>query len=1189
MKKSNCEDKNVTPQDVTTEKKQKTCDEKEESVIVKKGNDSTGEPEVKSVAVVKYSAVEVPAAFTRLRCNTDLNLPPSNWLSKSVETYGLRPFSFSHRSGFSSFRMANMFPDCVGEVDVVSDAENVKKLLKIPYSRGPVSMMIHRIENTLLIDEFDVHKYLLREAECQWEWFKKFFIENVMKSANSKEKLIHHRDNSRNALQQKSLVSKFLYHSLVVADPSKPTIDKQRESEHVTDTTPLPLAYKNDPPLPDPSMEEESPEPSSNHKFARNVIWTFEDIQMLLGTDMPIFGGGTHPCISLRLRDMTKPINVLTGMDYWLDNLMCNVPEVIMCYHLNGIVQKYELIKTEDLPNLENSKFSPKVIRDIAQNILSFLKANATKAGHTYWLFKGKDDDVVKLYDLTSLCTDVMDEKGQTPFTVPVAMLLYRVARNMKNSSDAAGQAATIRMLLKNCLSLLSAEKYPEIVTSTHYMLSDLYIPSDINPACPEFFTDHGIGPEERSPDEKQNVDESEKDVAIKSMSLANIREIHMDETEFISPAPPLAMDVELRCMDSLDNVLQGLKSLKYLEDKKNVEKTEEPEMAKPFQTIPMPYQSLNAEKDEENKTGQKRKKKKKDSKQADESPKSLLCRSKAEAIPTWRPPTPKNTSSWKTHLKSLLYEKMCLIYATLMEKSYADKKFGLALLYTKLVLIARRVLKSIRLDLSINDVESYLLGRAGDALFMIVQNAQKIETFNKEYREMSAHVQETVEELKNETPDGGLDEEGFPERLKNLEDLLLGSVACYQRAIGVGEAGDNENLLRRLGNIENEVGVFYMNQAAAKYQEEESSQEKEIQCSVYKKLFTKSQLHLQNGIKAFDSVKDEANLALLYSNTGRLMRVQAHFLADSESDDNELATQEKHYYKKSISNYQKALQVLGDRKYNPVIWDSVHWELSTALYAMATRLQDYPCLKNKEEAERELTETLHKALKYCDVDTPGSRQPVYQYRSAMIHHRLASLYHKCYRTRLEDDAKRKKLCQLCKLHYEKSTKLLLQLENSSEYLRVQLERVALTELQAEIVPNTPGKVKYYENALEILLECSGVLQIISERDLRFYDEGDTKVDKTGEDSPEAKTELENELTLLGFFEQRLQFILLSLTKLTMNRSHPKKGCGNISETYKKLYALTLRKNVTQSNPIVVSKWLLKVVLEIAENLETVS
>ena len=39
------------------------------------------------------------------------------------------------------------------------------------------------------------------------------------------------------------------------------------------------------------------------------------------------------------LRDNNKPINILTGMDYWLDNLMCNVPELVMCFHVNGIVQ----------------------------------------------------------------------------------------------------------------------------------------------------------------------------------------------------------------------------------------------------------------------------------------------------------------------------------------------------------------------------------------------------------------------------------------------------------------------------------------------------------------------------------------------------------------------------------------------------------------------------------------------------------------------------------------------------------------------------------------------------------------------------------------------------------------------------------------------------------------------------------
>lgn len=52
-------------------------------------------------------------------------------------------------------------------------------------------------------------------------------------------------------------------------------------------------------------------------------------------------------------------------------------------------LQKYEMIKTEDIPHLENSTFSTRVVKDIAQNILSFLKSNCTKEGHTYWLFKG--------------------------------------------------------------------------------------------------------------------------------------------------------------------------------------------------------------------------------------------------------------------------------------------------------------------------------------------------------------------------------------------------------------------------------------------------------------------------------------------------------------------------------------------------------------------------------------------------------------------------------------------------------------------------------------------------------------------------------------------------------------------------------------------------------------------------------
>lgn len=97
------------------------------------------------------------------------------------------------------------------------------------------------------------------------------------------------------------------------------------------------------------------------------------------------------------------------------------------------------------------------------------------------------------------------------------------------------------------------------------------------------------------------------------------------------------------------------------------------------------------------------------------------------------------------------------------------------------------------------------------------------------------------------------------------------------------------------------------------------------------------------------------------------------------------------------------------------------------------------------------MVDTLQKALKHCDVDSPGPRQPVYQFRAATIQHRLASFYHHVYREFESDveSTKKRTSLQLSKLYYDKAAKLLLSLEQSTEYLTVQMERVALAEHQA--------------------------------------------------------------------------------------------------------------------------------------------
>jgi len=42
--------------------------------------------------------------------------------------------------------------------------------------------------------------------------------------------------------------------------------------------------------------------------FQRTVNWTFENMKMLIGSDLPIFGDEKHPAVSLRLRYLEKNI-----------------------------------------------------------------------------------------------------------------------------------------------------------------------------------------------------------------------------------------------------------------------------------------------------------------------------------------------------------------------------------------------------------------------------------------------------------------------------------------------------------------------------------------------------------------------------------------------------------------------------------------------------------------------------------------------------------------------------------------------------------------------------------------------------------------------------------------------------------------------------------------------------------------
>lgn len=49
--------------------------------------------------------------------------------------------------------------------------------------------MVHKIDKTLLLDEFDVEKHLIQDRSEKWVWLKKFFYNNIVKSSDIKVSL----------------------------------------------------------------------------------------------------------------------------------------------------------------------------------------------------------------------------------------------------------------------------------------------------------------------------------------------------------------------------------------------------------------------------------------------------------------------------------------------------------------------------------------------------------------------------------------------------------------------------------------------------------------------------------------------------------------------------------------------------------------------------------------------------------------------------------------------------------------------------------------------------------------------------------------------------------------------------------------------------------------------------------------
>ncbi|KAM9808634.1 erythroid differentiation-related factor 1 [Syngnathus typhle] len=1175
---------------------------KHDSAICTGNNSSSSSSEIKSRAVVKYCAAPPPSTYALLQEKTDLKLPPANWLRENPQlgTAGTTVLGSSGKAKlFSSFGMAYDFIDCIGDdVDVVSDSENIKKLLKIPYSKSHVSMAVHRVGRTLLLDELDIQELFMRSSQTgDWTWLKDFYQRLMDQKWQRKKK-------SKEHWYQKAILSKFLYYSINGDGAAEPVADNLNDDEecgarefgsswptaftgsdaeetaackqeHVPMDSKFALgqvtsaAAAQDQNLPALFNEGENSQGLRND-FVRNIMWTFEDIHMLVGSNMPIFGGGRYPAVSLKLRDNNKPINILTGIDYWLDNLMCNVPELVMCFHVNGIVQKYEMIKTEDIPHLEDSTFSTRVVKDIAQNILSFLKSNCTKEGHTYWLFKASGSDIVKLYDLTTLCEEAEEEKSHNPFTLPVAVLLYKVACNlMLNARENRKHYGTIRTLLLNCVKLLDQDRHPQIIASAHYMLSELFQldePQEEDEDGGESFracgSEDSYSNDDREEDDEDLGDDSDDSseernspAQADSKAVAVIRsvgELSVPEkyksTQLIRPGCtfPISHDKEERCRHVLNYVLKGLKAVDS-----SIKTESDLPAVDPNTPIPLKYEDGNAARSRSVEKGI-----------------SPLLERVAPSLAEQKLPTRSGMipGLWQHQMKLQLFLKASKAYYVLSDAATNLLKYGRALRYIKLALQSYDAYCSIggALHPQVLLFHSHCLSLCGDIQLMLAQNSNNRAAYQEEYSYQTKEDQEILHSLNRESSCQAFNMAS--DLATDPEYQLFVSGKCYEAAYelllshALKEEAQEQlaQVLKRLGNIRNEMGVYYMNQAAAL----QSEQVKTSVSAAEQELWKKSFAFFEKGMEDFEAIGDSTNKALLLCNTGKLMRIcaQAHSGISTDDSRGEFSPEEALYYHKAIDYYLRAMRSLSCRQNHEPVWDSVNWELSTTYFTLATLLQDYAPLSRRapEQIEGEVTEAMMKSLKYCDLHTESARQPLYQYRAATIHHRLASMYHSCFRNQVGDERLRKHHRSLAELHYSKAVNLFLSLKDAPcELLRALLERVAFAEFTMAALNSSAAKQKSLNTALEIMVETRCAFQIIHKELLEEQTEAsNTALPGCSGDG----LNVQEVAKLSALFESRFSDLLLQLIKcMTKTKRKPSKKDEELLQSYKNVYSKLLR------------------------------
>lgn len=374
--------------------------------------------------------------------------------------------------------------------DFLAHTVHMKKIFKLLHSKAAVELMVHRVGNTIVLDGVLDHfmdswavqgdEWTVVDEECLEETATRENSGN-MSSSNSQRR-------AKQAALQDAMASNFLYYS----SPDEPCEDPC-EVIPAANTTEAPL-FSIDAEIDEsghdtglhgfvdasecqPAVQSSSAVQASD-RFRRVFNWRFQGLDMLLASNHMIWSSEEFPALSLRLHDAEQELGSMNCLDYWIQNTMESVDASVLCYHRDGLMQGYEIVKTEELPTYQRGRrladrlrFCPEAVLTHAHSVLRFLQMNCERDGGTYLLSRDEDTNMLELYELTDYLaatptgpdappespSSAQDQQLPRTLARKVALLCGRMAKNITDQSEQPSEESLqrCRRLYQRCAGML--------------------------------------------------------------------------------------------------------------------------------------------------------------------------------------------------------------------------------------------------------------------------------------------------------------------------------------------------------------------------------------------------------------------------------------------------------------------------------------------------------------------------------------------------------------------------------------------------------------------------------------------------------------------------------------------------------------------------------------------------------------